>query len=113
MKNWKRWTSTVTLAFLPCWADVESDQEMNNLNERLSTLEYRYQDNCMASSRAENGIDLFAYADLLVWKVHEDGIPIAIRTKNPFGADHKNFINTLKKGKIENLNFDWDAGFRV
>jgi hypothetical protein len=120
MKNWKQLSSAaLILAPLTGWCDeslvaVINKSQKNNLDLRLHNLEEQAKKNCFVGCRPEKGIDLFAYADLLIWKIHEE-LPIAFRVKNPptpMSGDI-NYLQVLRDGKARNMKFHWDPGFRV
>jgi hypothetical protein len=118
MKNWKQLSSAaLILAPLTGWCDESlvaaiNTSQKNNLDQRLQNLEEQAKKNCFVGCRPEKGIDLFAYADLLIWKIHEE-LPLAFRVKNPVTGEFPNYTQLLRDGKARNMNFHWDVGSRV
>src|SRR6267154_1365439 len=86
-----------------------SDAQIRNLENRVSALAHRKGAsgiiNPPARPQIRNGVDLFAYGDLLYWKANENGIPLAVVNKQ--SGDN------LAHSKVENLRGKWDFAFRV
>jgi hypothetical protein len=82
---------------------------------RLSLLESRLN---LPADIPEKG-HYFAFAEVLAWHTYENGFPVAIETKNPLvvfppiEAIQTNYASLLKGGKVKNLDFEWDPGFRT
>ena len=89
-------------------AEVSDSAQMRSLDNRVTALEQRRgaggMINPSARPQIKGGADLFIIADFLVWEAHENGLPIAIESQTN---------NSLTHGKVENLDFEWDFGFRV
>ena len=86
-----------------------NDSQIRNLENRVTALEQRKGASGMvnppARPQVRNGVDLFAYGDLLYWKANENGIPLAIVNKDS--------SSNLAHAKVRNLRGQWDFAFRV
>ena len=109
----KMWATTATslVAFTSLLnADVDNSQ-VRNLENRVSALEQRRGAsgiiNPPGRPQVKDGYDVFLYGDLLVWQAHENGLALGI-------VSHSNSTtNAIIDGKVKNLDFEWDVGFRL
>jgi hypothetical protein len=71
-----------------------------------------------ASPRATHGAHLFVAGEWLLWRLHQEGLPVAIRTRNPVetvlaGPPTTIYQYLLQHGKGRNFNFEWNSGYRI
>lgn len=71
-----------------------------------------------ASPRATHGANLFVGGEWLLWRMHHEGIPVAIRTRNPVetviaGPPTPIYDYLLQHGETRNFNFEWNSGYRI
>ncbi len=114
MQNLKKIVlNAVTPTALLCFSSVEAEPRkgMEDLNARLESLEQKQTSYPSASPQPKKGIDLFVFGDFFGWQMNEEGIPIAIKTQNPFVFP--DFLEVLQHGKVKNLKFERDFGSRL
>jgi hypothetical protein len=73
----------------------------NDLETRLTALEKALHCKNRVKPDLQNRHNAFATADYLYWLAQEDGLSYATNLTNG------------TKGSVENLNFQWDSGFRT
>ncbi len=115
-KIWSKWLSLgLTLTSFSSFADtILIDPDLQDFNDRLSRLETQRTVTLSASPRAENGVNLFTFGNVLFWQAHEGSIPIAIETTNPLTTDIPPApLSVLQHGRVKNIEFKWDVGSRI
>jgi hypothetical protein len=114
-KNTRIWgASTISLLTLTHLAGIYAvNSDFQNFDCRLTQLENQM--NPPSDTPCYGWY--FVAVEALAWKAYENGLPIAIETKDPFYAVNPflspNYASLLRHGKTKNLNFNWDPGFRV
>jgi len=109
--NLKNMLPAVVTSLVACTSVVNAadDAQIRNLENRVSALEQKKGANGMINPPGRPFLSdaggIFVTGDLLWWQAHVNGIPYAIKNEGSsvFVSD----------GKVKNLNFDWDFGFRV
>ncbi len=109
-RSWKKMLpafATSLVAITSCLNAVD-DMQMRNLENRVSALEQRRGSNGMINPPArpvvKDGVDLWLQGDALFMHATEDGLDNSIKN-----ANGESFVN----GHVNNLNYDWNWGFRV
>ena len=106
----KMWTTAAaSLVAVTSVLNAVDDAQVRNLENRVGALEQKKGANGMINPsgrpQVNDGADLFITADLLYWKSHVNGLPLAVESQSP---------TSLAGDKdVKDLNFKWDFGFRV
>jgi hypothetical protein len=92
-------------------SDATQNAALRNFNTRLKKLEKEMKSrkwyNPPAGAQEVRGYHLFLIGEFLWWKAEEDGLTFSYKTNNPTGQLTDNKI------RLEEMDFEWDYGFRV
>jgi len=81
-----------------------------DFNLRLTAMENKMAPDILLPEKKSH---FFSAIEVFIWQAAENGLPIAIKTKNPVPLDFGTFLGTVADGKVKNIKFDWSPGFRV
>jgi major outer membrane protein len=97
----------LTLCTMTSVVTGADDIQMRNLENRVTALEQRRGANGMINPPARpvvrDGNDLWIQGEALFMHATEDGLAYGIKNENSTGLD----------GRVKNVGYDWDWGFRL
>ncbi|NGX47446.1 MAG: hypothetical protein K1000chlam3_00820 [Chlamydiae bacterium] len=89
------------------------ESRMRNIENRLTCLEDCGQNCCClinppARPYTPDCWGFYVNVDPLIWQAHVNGLGLVIQTNGS-----TDFFNTAGQSRVQNLNYDWDWGFRL
>lgn len=105
-KTWPALATSMAMLTSVAHAAVD-DMQVRNLENRVTALEQRRGANGMINPPArpvvKDGVDLWLQAEALYFHTSEDGLAYGIKNSGRTGMD----------GRVKNVGYDWDWGFRL
>jgi hypothetical protein len=92
--------------------NAADDAQMRNLENRVTALEQRKTGNGgminpPARPIVQNGVDIFVFGEVLVWRAREDNLTYAV------SMDQTPVINHQESGHGVHFRGKWEPGFRI
>jgi hypothetical protein len=95
----------IAIALLLSASQLEASmaRQQQGLDERMSAVESELAAKRKVSPVVDKDSNFFVTGEYLLWHANECGLAYATKVD----------ATTTKKGKVENVHFEWDSGFRV
>jgi hypothetical protein len=77
--------------------------QQQGIEERMTAIEKELAEKRRVSPTVKQENDFFVTGDFLYWHANESGTAYAVQVNN----------SGTQTGKVKNLKFEWDAGFRI